>query len=145
LEKDLLHPFADDEMQRIGQFLLQRHVPLATGHEETYITAQVVGAIASPRAASATLKAAPRSSNTADDRRIQEPARCKHCSQTDLTILHGKFGYYFKCRACQKNTATDPTCTACGTKAKVRKSGPAFYRACEKCGSDLLFHTNAEV
>ena len=50
--------------------------------------------------------------NRSRDHSKPDPARpesfgdvvCKHCGATDLTARWGKFGYYWRCRACGKNT-----------------------------------------
>jgi len=143
MEKDILPAMADDELQMVKTFLLERHTPLVNLPAETIAVPEVVAAIevlptvlSKPKVASSSEKAATLG--------VPESTKCKHCSDILLVILHGKFGYYYKCKSCEKNTATDPTCTQCGAKARVRKAGLNFFRLCEKCGSDLHFHTNAE-
>jgi hypothetical protein len=65
---------------------------------------------------------------------------CQHCGSTALSALWGKYGYYWKCDACSKNTAMPTVCSACGAKGdrgkivRIRKDGPAYYRDCESCG-----------
>src|SRR3546814_440507 len=67
---------------------------------------------------------------------------CKECAARAGAILHGKFGYYFKCDACGKNTAIRFTCQP-GHQPRLRKDGDRFYRECADCGSSELFHRNA--
>lgn len=67
---------------------------------------------------------------------------CKECSGIAGAILHGKFGYYFKCDGCGKNTAIRFTCQP-GHQPRLRKDRDRFYRECAKCGSSELFHQNA--
>jgi hypothetical protein len=71
---------------------------------------------------------------------IAGPA-CKDCSGTDGGILYGKFGYYFHCGSCGKNTAIRFTCHP-GHQARLRKDGDHFYRECADCKSSELFHRN---
>jgi hypothetical protein len=66
---------------------------------------------------------------------------CKTCSAKGGEILYGKFGYYFKCDACEGNTAIRFTCHP-GHKPRLRKDGSAFYRECADCGSSTLYHRN---
>lgn len=67
---------------------------------------------------------------------------CKSCGSSCLAIEYGKFGYYFKCKACEANTALKIGCAIPGHKEKIRKSKLAFYRECEQCGSSRVFHVN---
>lgn len=53
---------------------------------------------------------------------------CKHCHGKTGSILYGKYGYYFKCAACDGNTSVRGECGVTGHKGKVRKDGPRFPR-----------------
>lgn len=70
------------------------------------------------------------------------PPSCKVCGGTTLAIEYGKFGYYFKCKGCDANTALKIGCGVAGHKEKIRKSKLTFYRECEHCGSSSVFHVN---
>lgn len=65
-------------------------------------------------------------------------ARCKHCDATALRAQSGRYGYYWRCSGCGKNTAMPLVCSACGTtgrqRVRVRKDGPQYIRACQACG-----------
>ncbi len=69
------------------------------------------------------------------------PARpaCKSCSSENLHAASGKYGYYWKCAACQTNTAMPTVCDACGAagrgpgKVRIRKDGPNYWRECAQC------------
>jgi hypothetical protein len=67
---------------------------------------------------------------------------CKVCRSTHLAIEYGKYGYYFKCKACDANTALKIGCEIPGHKETLRKSKLIFYRECEQCGSSKVFHVN---
>ena len=61
---------------------------------------------------------------------------CRHCLGTDVEIRYGKYGYYFKCRACDKNTKIQtPKCDACASPTKLRKQGTVLHARCTNCGS----------
>ena len=65
--------------------------------------------------------------------------KCKHCSGNDLTARWGKYGYYWKCGTCGKNTPMPTVCTACdavghrGNKVRIRKKGAKYFRDCQEC------------
>jgi hypothetical protein len=69
------------------------------------------------------------------------PPCCKKCSSQEGTILHGKYGYYFKCAACGGNTAIRFECLA-GHKPRLRKEGNAFFRECAECGISQKYFVN---
>ena len=69
---------------------------------------------------------------------------CRACNSSDLTILHGKYGYYFKCRACSGNTPIKLNCGRDGHQERLRKSGLHFYRECADCGTSTLYFQNPE-
>lgn len=70
------------------------------------------------------------------------PHACGKCGSADVEIRYGRFGYYFKCRACDGNTAIKAACPACGKAARLRKQGPQFSTDCEACGTLRPFFTN---
>lgn len=69
---------------------------------------------------------------------------CKACGGSSLSVEYGKFGYYFKCKSCDANTALKLGCGVAGHKEKIRKSKLTFYRECELCGTSSIFHVNEE-
>jgi len=68
--------------------------------------------------------------------------RCKSCKASEGEVLHGRFGYYFKCARCGANTSIKFEC-APGHSPRLRKEGQAFFRECADCGSSDLYHRNA--
>lgn len=67
-------------------------------------------------------------------------AVCRHCASADVHILGGRFGYYWKCRACDGNTPADKI-TADGTEGRIRKQGDHFYLVAPS-GEETLYHVN---
>lgn len=55
---------------------------------------------------------------------------CRQCQSSKLSIQYGKYGYYFKCAACEGNTPAKPVCPTCQQPARLSKSGPQFTAAC---------------
>jgi hypothetical protein len=70
-------------------------------------------------------------------------AACKDCRGANGSVLYGKFGYYFKCAACETNTAIRFSCQP-GHSPRLRKEGLAFFRECTDCGSSEMFHLNSD-
>lgn len=68
---------------------------------------------------------------------------CRHCSSGNGGIQHGRFGYYWKCADCDKNTPLDVECGKADCTAKLRKEKLNFFVECGKCGTSVLYHTNA--
>ena len=58
---------------------------------------------------------------------------CKHCRSQDLIAAHGPYGYYLKCKSCDRNNAIVELCEACKLKIKVTKAGPALVGICPGC------------
>jgi hypothetical protein len=81
---------------------------------------------------------------------VQEPTiqyesavtTCRNCKSTKLTILYGKYGYYFKCVECDGNSPIKITCGKDGHNERIRKEGKMFLRECSDCQSSRLYFTN---
>jgi transcription elongation factor Elf1 len=67
---------------------------------------------------------------------------CQHCQGDSLQIVYGKYGYYFKCKRCDRNTSIQVSCTSCGQRAKVRKQKQTFFADCKTCGTSRMFFRN---
>lgn len=127
-----------DHRRVIGEFLRAIHRPDRDG--QTPAAAAIPEAFASTEPAASPAESASR--GPAEERKL--PARtCKHCSGTDLDLQHGKFGYYFQCKACGKNTPIKFACPACGAEGRVRKQGKDFFAECRACDVSAPFHSNA--
>ncbi len=74
-------------------------------------------------------------------------AICKHCDSKDLTARSGRYGYYWRCGMCQKNTAMPVECSVCGAEGKrnkevrVRKDKTTYFRDCKACGTSETIWT----
>lgn len=95
---------------------------------------------APPEAASTASPPQPRSTDPAKD--LDVVPSCKRCGSGAGALLHGKFGYYFKCAACGTNTAIRFRCVS-GHHPRLRKAGDTFYRECGECGSSRTYFVNA--
>lgn len=72
-----------------------------------------------------------------------EKPQCRSCKSGTLSIVYGKFGYYFKCGACGGNTPVKIGCGKDGHNERIRKTGTHFFRECAECGTSSLFFENA--
>ncbi len=87
----------------------------------------------------------PRPAQTAPPSPGAAPAHtCRACGSSQLTILSGKYGYYFKCADCDGNTPINVTC-ANGEKAKISKRGREFYVLCADTSEPQLFYVNPQT
>jgi len=61
---------------------------------------------------------------------------CKHCNSVNLTPKHGRYGYFFNCNDCKKNTPMKYDCPQCSSSnAKVRKKTSTYTLECGNCNS----------
>ena len=114
------------EMARVASFLVDHHRPLrqSTPRTATPVTATEPGSQQpSPVAKSGA-----------------QP--CKHCLGDRLEIRSGRYGYYFKCLDCQKNTAISRSCGTCGNERRTRKQGQTFSSECATCHHSETFFVN---
>jgi hypothetical protein len=70
---------------------------------------------------------------------------CSKCNSENTTILSGRYGYYFKCRDCQGNTAIKLKCATKGCELRIRKQKDQFFEECATCKSSRLFYKNPEM
>jgi hypothetical protein len=68
--------------------------------------------------------------------------QCRACDGIQLSIQHGRYGYYFKCQDCGANTPIKVGCGQHGHKERIRKQGQNFYRECADCGTSSLLYVN---
>lgn len=73
-----------------------------------------------------------------------QPHACRGCGSAALSIVWGKYGYYFKCGACSGNTPFSVGCGGADHKERIRKDGRHFYRECADCGTSSLYFTNPQ-
>jgi len=69
---------------------------------------------------------------------------CKYCKSPNLEIKNGRYGFYFKCLFCNKNTPLKLVCSNPMPKCNplLKQDGLEFYRTCNVCGENKLFFTN---
>ncbi len=67
---------------------------------------------------------------------------CPKCASVNLSIQHGKFGYYFRCGDCSKTMSIRETCPKCGQQSRPRKAGNQFYIECRQCNTSNAFFEN---
>ena len=68
-------------------------------------------------------------------------AACRHCGAKNLAARWGKYGYYWRCGACGKNTSMSKACPQCRTEGRVRKRGMNYFRDCKTCDTFQVIWT----
>ena len=122
-------PLNTDNRKRMADFLLAMHQPLPVPEAESEPLVEDAPKVAS----------APEIAKTVGEL----PAKaCKYCSGTRLELSYGKFGYYFHCQSCQKNTPLRFDCPECGEEGKIRKSGKQFFAECRTCTASTPYYLN---
>lgn len=131
-------PLSPQHRDVIGTFLKAVHQPLP-GPKPTASPVAVAPQIIAP--------APPEGSRFKEMHFGRAPALpekvCKHCGGAHLDAQYGKFGYYFACKTCEKNTGIKFSCPACGQEGRVRKQGKDFYAECKACDASTLYHSNS--
>jgi Nuclease-related domain len=70
---------------------------------------------------------------------------CSKCGSTNIKIVYGRYGYYFKCKKCNGNTAIKLKCKKDSCPVRIRKAKLKFFKECSSCGTSDLFFENEEV
>lgn len=126
--------FMDATIQKISSYLIRSHKPVGGNTEAQIIVSKKKvdnDEIASPSVAIA------KSSD-------QPKYCCSKCSSNNIEITYGRYGYYFKCKDCDGNTAIKLTCNKSTCKPKIRKKKSEFYKECDECGTSELYFENSE-
>jgi hypothetical protein len=126
---------SSERRRAISDFLRSIHLPLQQEIAPESAPSQETGA--TPAAVNEQAK--PQEKEV--DARLPAKA-CKHCGGSELEAQYGKFGYYFACKACEKNTGIKFSCPACAGEGRIRKQGNEFFAECKTCEASALFHTN---
>ena len=142
LKEDDLPAFTNGELDSIRSFLLQSHTPYV---QPPPVVAETVSPQSTPPPPASSASARPVAVQAVRETAVSYPAThcCRHCQTDSIEVAYGKYGYYFKCLECSKNTKIDFTCR-CGVKAKISKKGREFRWKCAACGNNDQFFTNAE-
>lgn len=120
------------EVSAVASFLSSKHTPLRKQESDLQGTAE------SSSSRSLQPCESVRPATTRHEALTGRP-QCKSCSSENLIAASGKYGYYWKCAACQTNTAMPTDCDACGAagrgpgKVRIRKDGPNYWRECAQC------------
>lgn len=67
---------------------------------------------------------------------------CRRCGSQNISIQHGRYGYYFKCGECDGNTPIKIGCGQDGHQERIRKQGEKFFRECAVCDTSSLYFVN---
>ena len=137
----------EKEVLTVAEFLAGRHSEQATPRSSTSCQPPKTPARKTP-SQKTTRKTPPE--NPAQQASLSVQPSCKHCGSNTLTAQWGKFGYYWRCGECSKNTKMPVACSTCNAErshnnavVKVRKSGSKYFRDCAACGtSELIWNAS---
>lgn len=127
-----------ETIQDMGRQLMLRHSPIAINYAAMFGLDKV-----QPQVTPAVVPKQPVNAPAKPVEPAKEAPKCRACGGEKLSILYGKYGYYFKCDSCEGNTPVKLGCGVDGHKERLRKDGNRFFRECEGCGSRSLFFVNA--
>lgn len=138
--KNAGYHFTDTELARLTAFLRAQHLsaPQDQSKRAEQREPEQPAVLFNPQGAVPTDFPQPREAES-----TPQPD-CRACKSTNLEIVYGKYGYYFKCMACQANTPLSIICPGCSAKQKVRKSRLQFFVECPPCDRSSLYYTNPE-
>lgn len=119
----------NENRKRITEFLIKKHKPVLPIEPKEISTVALAPAIN------------PKQTPSTASGKLPIKA-CKHCASDNLELSYGKFGYYFQCKSCTKNTPLRFDCPECGEEGKLRKSGKEFFAECRSCTASAPFFTN---
>lgn len=142
-----------ETIQDIGRQLLLRHTPITVDYAGKFGLRGTpsVNPVSTkptdnpqPEFADKPLSSSGQAQEPRPDYGALPDVRCRACGEKSLTILYGKYGYYFKCSACGGNTPIRLECGGTGHKPRLRKDGNRFFMECPDCrSSDLYFQNQA--
>jgi hypothetical protein len=134
-----------DTRERIGEFLIQAHTPRAV---ESPSLADSAMSAKPDKKTQVQIPISPNNFRRTEPTKPDEQTRgqthfhCRECDSTNIIILWGKYGYYFKCNDCKHNTPINQMCPRCNLKLKIRKEKDNFYAECTSCHESNHFYTN---
>lgn len=131
---------ASDTLREFGERLVRLHRPGTINYAAKF-GLENAEYVQSSAVASVVAMPEPPSYTPAQEVKVDKPV-CKSCKSGKISIVYGKFGYYFKCGDCDGNTPIRITCGNDGHNERIRKEGQTFYRECSDCGSSSVYFVN---
>lgn len=122
-ERGSAYTASTDEMARITRFLLDCHTP------------------PDRMAARAPAESQPAPAPSSNVLVVDIGPVCRQCKSDHVAVAYG-YNYFFRCLDCHGSTPIKETCSGCGARLVVRKSGRQYYLDCRPCGTSALFFTN---
>lgn len=125
--------FPEEKLKALAEFLISQHQPVQVASTHVRVTE---------------VKTPSTTQNAANDTQpipwVKFDRQCRHCQSKKLEMLWGRYGYYFRCKDCQQNTAVTALFAGFKEGYRVRKEGPRFYMEHEAHGSCELLHVNSD-
>lgn len=124
---------SQDALSQLGHRIAALHRPIAIDYAAKFGIAADVPAREADRQDAASMPSA------------TQQHVCRHCQGVQLSVVYGKYGYYFKCAGCDGNTPIKVSCGRVNHKPRIRKDGLRFFQECAECQTSTLFFTNPAV
>jgi hypothetical protein len=122
----IVYGFHNDTHKKIAKFLKRSHKPKEQANGNQY--AKKYDTVQEPK--------------IQYERKIQQEHRCAKCNSINLNITYGKYGYYFKCKDCNRNTHIPLKHKSENCSVRIKKDKNNFYLVCKTCNTEELFFTN---
>ena len=125
-----------ETLQKIGRLLRHSHKPILVNY---------AGKFGIPKEAPITNIEKSSNVKITKPKDLEKEHHCSKCNSANISVLHGRYGYYFKCQDCSGNTAIKLQCKGSECKPRLRKQKTQFFKECAQCGSSHLFFENTEI
>ena len=136
LTLDINYEFLDETMEKISRYLVKSHKPRVVANEAKKIDKKIEPKIEH--------KIEIEKKDIEIEKEIIKTNSnlCSKCNSKNIQIVYGKYGYYFKCQDCDKNTTIKLNCKDKKCKVKLRKEKEKFYKECKTCNISILYFEN---
>ena len=131
--------FSESSANKITQYLIKSHQP-GVNTQTRKAVKEPIKTLKSVLKIT-TLKPKPLTTNKIS-KKIEIKKECRYCCSKNINITYGKYGYYFKCLDCQKNTPIKIVCEHNTCQPKLRKQNNQFYQECGACHTSVLYFKN---
>lgn len=128
--------FRESTIEKLSNALVKAHKPSAQADEDADATTTL-------NDDEDHTKWAPKETVTNSEH--DDEKKCSKCGSENINIVYGRYGYYFKCKDCEGNTAIQLKCKGASCNVRIRKAKLKFYKECSTCGTSELYFENEEV
>lgn len=120
--KSIAKTITMERVKEISNFLIKNHKPIKFNYLRKYPIKQ---------------KVSEKSLNTKKKLHF-----CSKCKSSNIEIVYGKYGYYFKCLSCFSNSKIKLSCATDKCELRIKKNKLKFFKVCKTCKKEELFFEN---